>query len=112
MTPKLTLSIFLMLCLTACAAMNTTPSQRALALTQQYQAMEDTYKSQYRAAGEQERHWLKESIAPVLDETRQAIQAYNKAVLAGDDATEKRLAALRLLRKVNQRLLEINNEAK
>ena len=109
--PRLALSIILLLCLAACAAMDTTPSERALALTQQYQSMEDTYKSQYRAAYKQEREWLRQNVAPILDEARQVLQSYNSAVLSGDSATDERLELLRLLRQVNQRLLETDNEA-
>ena len=103
------LPIMLLVLLVGCVHPGTNYSQSdsALALSQQYQALEDTYKSQYTAAGEKEREWLKTEVAPVLDHARQRLIQYNQFVLEGEteEAETQRLMMIRLLRQINNKLM-------
>ena len=103
------LPIMLLVLLVGCVypGTNYSESDAALALSQQYQALEDTYKSQYTAAGENEREWLKKEVAPMLDKARQYLIQYNQLILEGEteEAETQRLMMIRLLRQINIKLM-------
>lgn len=87
-----------------------TAEERAIALMGQYQAVEDTYKTHYTYAGDTTREWMVENIAPKIDEARQYVIVYAQLVEEGAPDKEKRLAALRLLKEINQKLMEVEHE--
>ena len=102
--------------LTACVTLkDTTPSERALGLSHQYQILEDTYKAQYLIATEYERNWLKTNIAPPLDKARQLVNLYSFSVLKGTGDEEYRIKAMSMMRKITMQLFvteedEVNNK--
>lgn len=93
--------------LSGCAYLGLGASQdeRSLALSQQYQALELTYKNQYKTANEQERQWLRSNVATVLDEARHYLIRYNQRTLDGKDATDQKLELIHLLRTASSRML-------
>ena len=93
----------------ACMAKEMTPEDRVLSLQNQYDALEQTYKSHFTHASEEERIWMQKNIAPVLDNAREALLIYSTLMVAEDytEAEKKRLEVLNLLREASNRLLEV-----
>ena len=106
----LALAIFTWAC-AGCALMQAqTPAGVGNLMADQYDLLESTYKSHYRFAQPEEKAWMREKIAPVLDEAREAVWLYGMIVTGMEegDTMEQRLLALDLLRQVTLKLLEAN----
>jgi len=84
-----------------------TEPEYALILTERYQAVHETYKSHYMSVDKQQREYMRENIAPVLDRARQSLIAYNKSVIDGESSPESKQEFIRLLRKASIKLLEV-----
>jgi DNA-binding IclR family transcriptional regulator len=90
--------------------MQVTEPEYALTLTERYQAVHETYKSHYISVDKQQREYMRENIAPVLDKARAVLIAYNKSVIAGESSPESKQEFIRLLRQVSTKLLEVQND--
>lgn len=99
------------LLMAGCATMSgVSESEKALTLTSQYNSLEQTYKNQYRAAGPDERKWLKENIAPELDRARNLLIEYNELVQNEEPTQDQQIRILGLLRQASMQLLEVRDE--
>lgn len=104
------LVLFLLPLLALGCVKQTTPPETALALHHQYNALEETYKSQYTYSSDAEREVLRTKVAPLLDQARQTLILYSDMVLAGEDPTQQRLEIIRLLRQASMKLTGVNYE--
>ena len=94
----------------ACSQVQMTEPEYALILTERYQAVHETYKSHYMSVNKEQREYMRENIAPVLDRARQSLVTYNKAVINGKSNSESKQEFIRLLRQASTKLLEVQDE--
>jgi hypothetical protein len=82
------------------------PVDRALTFNTQYDALELTYKNQYREASDFEKEWLRENVAPIIDKLRLLVLEYSRYAVMGADDIDTRIEIIQLARKAALKLAE------
>ena len=83
------LGIFAAIILIAgCAAMQPTTQhpdiEAGIRMTEAHMSIQQEYTELWQVADEDQRAWMDENIAPLIDQSRRMIVAYNEAVLADE----------------------------
>ena len=71
-----------------CAAMQSTTQHQdietGIRMTEAHMSIQHEYTAMWRVADEDQRAWMDANIAPLIDQSRRMIVAYNEAVLANE----------------------------
>lgn len=95
----------LLVILIGCAPKAITPIDRSLIYLDQYEALEATYKNQFRVASDKERKWMREKVAPILDDLRAAVIRYTQIAVIGHDDVHERTEIIQLYREASLALV-------
>ncbi len=87
------------------------PAEEAgIRLSDAYEALHYNYQATYDNVSPEQREYMRENIAPGMNELKDKIVAYNEAVLLDGEAPERRRVLLEQLRALSTKIYEIKEQ--
>ena len=83
--------------------------EAGIQMAQTQMALQAEYVELYEFVGPDQREWLNNNVAPLIDEAKRMIGLYNDAVLADQPPGVTEAEIRLLLRQIAAKLLEVNH---
>lgn len=83
--------------------------ERPLRLTEAYMDLYEQYEQIYTLTDDETRQYMRENVAPLMNETKDMLVDYNEIVLAGGSDMDKYRLIVRKMRELSSKLSGVDN---